>query len=152
MSANIGWTKDREDHLLALRETGMSASQVGLALGASKNACLARATKLGKPFPKRMPDERTGAAHSLRQFRAPKFSSIPLPEAGAMPFDPLLISLIDLEPHHCREVVSPDGAQALFCGHNKISSSSYCEHHHAINWQPAPSKKPSLYRFGAKAA
>ncbi len=75
-----------------------------------------------------------------------------IPEPAVMPVEPLNIPLVDLEKHHCREVVSFDGAMGLFCGHPKQPGSSFCSFHHAINWVPITPKKPALFRFGGRAA
>jgi hypothetical protein len=64
---------------------------------------------------------------------------------------PLNIPLVDLEKHHCREVIG-EGVSGLFCGHDKIAGSSYCAFHHAINWTPVTPRKPALFRFGGRAA
>jgi hypothetical protein len=69
----------------------------------------------------------------------------PLPAKAEMPFEPLNIPLVDLEKHHCREVVSPDGAIAAFCGHDKKPGSSYCPFHSARNEYLAPAKSAGTY-------
>lgn len=57
------------------------------------------------------------------------------------PPQPLNIPLVDLEPHHCREVVSPDGVTAAFCGHDKRPGSSYCWHHSGLNEYLGPPRQ-----------
>lgn len=75
-----------------------------------------------------------------------------IPEPAVMPVEPLNIPLVDLEKHHCREVVSSDGVMGLFCGHPKQPGSSFCSFHHAINWVPVTPTRPALFRFGGRAA
>jgi hypothetical protein len=70
--------------------------------------------------------------------------------SAPMPVPPLLITYADLQSHHCREII--DTAKALSCGHDKQAGSSFCPHHHSINWtapQPATRRQ---FVFGGKAA
>ena len=57
--------------------------------------------------------------------------------------EPLMIPLLELEPHHCRwPVNSPDNGEGfLFCGHQKCEGSSYCSHHHEISRSHAPVRR-----------
>lgn len=55
----------------------------------------------------------------------PDITPLPLPAPVAT--DEARVSLVDLEPHHCRFPVG-DPVQG-FCGHPKVEGLSYCEHH-----------------------
>lgn len=82
-----------------------------------------------------------GGARREKKVYSRKGSFRSVPAAAVMPVEPLLIPLVDLEKHHCREVVTPDGVTASFCGHPKKAGSSFCAFHHAINWMPAVPRK-----------
>lgn len=135
MAANVNWTPEKETRLLALREKGLSGSEAGAVLGLSKNTCLARAAKLGRPFSNRFPGERLNAEHRLKRFHAPQFSGVPLPKARPMPFPPLNIPFMELDVYeHCLEVMGTGGdGLAIYCGHKRRSGSSYCSYHSEIN-------------------
>lgn len=69
-----------------------------------------------------------------------------------MQFEPLNIPLVDLEPHHCREVVSPDGVTAYFCGHPQDGDTIYCIHHRRINLEIVTGKMRPFIRPRVRAA
>jgi hypothetical protein len=58
---------------------------------------------------------------------------------------PLHIPLLSLRYHHCREVTGTgDDGLALYCGHPKSGTTSYCAHHRRINLMMVI--KPKLHR------
>lgn len=76
----------------------------------------------------------------VRNFGTRMTTTLELP---AVPFEPraadvvpLNVSLLDLEWHQCREPYG-DGP-FTFCGHTAIPGKSFCTHHAAINYLPAP--------------
>jgi GcrA cell cycle regulator len=100
----------------------------------------------GHPRPKRS-HKAKGDANKVVKFRQPptfRESSAP------MPIPPLLITYADLQSHHCREIIDTD--KALSCGHPKQAGSSFCPHHHSINWMPPTPATRRQFVFGGKAA
>jgi hypothetical protein len=62
---------------------------------------------------------------------------------------PLNISLVDLEPHHCRYPLG-DGP-FLFCGLNKTDGSSYCETHFQLCRGIGTGSERAAHKIGAAA-
>lgn len=60
------------------------------------------------------------------------FESREVLELQCAEVEPLNISLLDLESHHCRWPYG-EGQEILFCGHPKNDVSSYCELHFALS-------------------
>jgi hypothetical protein len=150
----FNWTDERVD--LASKfwtTTTMSASQIALELGGvTRNAVIGKMNRLGLCQPKQSakPKSVRVRRNGVRVFQ-PRSRSF-TPKVTPMPVEPLNIPLVDLEPHHCREVVSQDGFIGLFCGRDKYGTSSYCYHHHLINEYPAPAKARVYIRVPGRAA
>lgn len=95
-----------------------------------------RAETPKKPKPPRAPlvrkrvDSRGGGrvATMAAQAVARTILAPPPPPEPRPELRPLVASLLDPQPHHCRW---PIGDQAFaFCGRQKIEGRPYCEHHH----------------------
>ncbi|WP_162002734.1 GcrA family cell cycle regulator [Microvirga tunisiensis] len=60
------------------------------------------------------------------------------------------VSFMDVKERHCREIMGSDGGLAVFCGQHKKDGSSFCVHHHRMNYVPftkpkrVAAKKPTL--------
>lgn len=139
---------EMDDKLIALWNNGLSAAQVGEALGVSKNAIMGKINRLrakGITLRARPASEATKEKRQARDARrhrsvalSPKLPRVhappvpPTPPAPpTAPSDTQFISLLDLLPWSCRYVVSPTPVGALYCGAPKTKG-SYCTAHAAI--------------------
>jgi len=110
----------------------------------TRNACIGRASriKLGKRLHKvNSKFEKQTLPRKPRQPPKPRyvpermvtiFKSREVLELQCAEVEPLNISLLDLESHHCRWPYG-EGREILFCGHQKDDVSSYCFHHLALS-------------------
>ena len=161
----FSWSEESISQLKALIAEKHTAGRIAAILSALLKARITRNAVIGKchrdgialaQTRQGRPRNRDGTPPARRprvlRVQFGRCLSPSIPEPAAMPVEPLKIPLIDLEQHHCREVVSSDGAMGLFCGHPKQAGSSFCRFHHAINWMPITPKKPAVFRFGGRAA
>ena len=143
------WTPDQDDMLAALVESGASARQIGATMGKTRNSIIGRVHRLGlklkqaanskgertprKPrvpgVPKSQPRKPVSVPH-LAFVAAPKVDP-------SIPVVPRLVSLMNLQAHECRWVAEGVGENALFCGHDRQGTSSWCPHHRARVFVPA---------------
>jgi GcrA cell cycle regulator len=137
------WSAERTETLKRLWAEGWSASQVAARLGVTRGAVTGRIHRLGlvgrasasraATIGRRTAEARAPrpAAHDAPG--APQGPSMPLP--AAQPDDVARVSVMDLEPYHCRWIPGDPveiGAYApLFCGLARSPGSSYCATHHA---------------------
>jgi GcrA cell cycle regulator len=128
MSA-LTWTPEQDAQVRALWRKGLTASKVGLEMGVSRNAIIGRLHRLGEP--KR--DNR------IKIFIAPRPAIAPTP-LDHNPHKSCNVGFLDVRFDQCREVVGHDGL-AIFCGEIIVDGSSYCQHHHTINYLPARARK-----------
>ena len=161
MTCGSLWTEERNAELKELWVQGLSAWQIGLVLGISRNAVMGKVyrMKLEKRAPtgpnggrQRKPGygvDGTGIAlphnHTLRK-RKPYIRRTPNPqqfirETGELieqPHEVLAppVSLMDLESHHCRWPI--DGSPTVYCGVQRIDGVSYCLTHARIAYQRPP--------------
>ena len=164
--SRFSWSEESVIQLKALIAEKHSAGRIAAILSGllkvriSKNSVIGKChrdgielaqTRGGRP---RNPDGiPRGKRRSVLRVQFGRCVAPPILQAAVMPVKPLNIALVDLEKHHCREVMASDGAMALFCGHEKVAGSSYCAFHQAINWMPVTPvtpKQPALFRFGAR--
>lgn len=137
------WTPERIERLKALFAEGLSREQIANHLGnISRNAVIGKLARLGfsDKKHKRVDESRRRKRHSINAGNSQRLHKIaftpafrqgppkdpapqPLPAAG----DVARISLMDLEPHHCRWP-SGDPVEG-FCGCTKQPGSSYCKAH-----------------------
>ena len=123
------WTKERDAALREMREQGYSFSQIAVKLGlTTRNAAIGRANRLRLPKEPRVRREKQSRVERHTPFRPPALKTEPLPLMDQQSDAP--VTLLDLEPHHCRWPVSD--APYAFCGATKQDGSSYCGHHHRV--------------------
>lgn len=128
----VPWTEERIATLKTLWMAGIATTEIAKELGGiSVCGVSGKAKRLGLPNRGRSVSRVTRRQPLIRLLRA-----------KAEPLASLNIGLLDLESRHCREVTGrgEDGL-ATFCGHQKAEASSFCPHHHAINYS-APQKSP----------
>jgi GcrA cell cycle regulator len=156
------WAPEHSDALRDCLSRGMSYGQAASAINArfgtefTRNAAIGRAKRLGlatvsvrKVLPRRRRPGRWGeSAPKTPQKNAPQGVVRRITTAAPPPapqpvrlvklrcvgIKPRLLAFADLEPGDCRYPYGGerDGEAYAFCGHPRISRSSYCGPHHAL--------------------
>jgi GcrA cell cycle regulator len=122
------WTKERIAQLCELRDQGFSAEQIAAKIGVTRNAVIGKVNRLGLVKQDTRPKTVRKLKPHIRNARlepAVQAKPLPLPVLDSKSDAP--VTLLDLEPHHCRWPVSD--APFMFCGGAKQDGSSYCEYH-----------------------
>lgn len=151
----VSWTPEIDAELRKLVADGLSYQRIAETLNRkyrlemTRNAAIGRATRIGiaitkvsakhkrvrraairrrhlasakaAAIHKRMLAERQSVAAQLAALPA-----VPLPPS-APDLEPLVASIADLEPHHCR--YTGDDRNFRFCGREKLAGLSWCAHH-----------------------
>lgn len=115
------WTEDEDRTLKQLYLAGNSYAVIAEKMGKSRQSVVARARRIvvgriarPKITVAATPEPRPRAEPELIRLRCAAI-------------EPLHVSLLDLEPHHCRY---PFGERDFtFCGHPKADGKSYCRDH-----------------------
>lgn len=142
MGQITAWTEDRIEKLKKLWADGHSASVIADRIGVSRSSVLGKVHRLklsGREEARREPVKRK-AYTRVRPVPPPKpRAPKPVPVFGAQPPQPLppeppgvatVMSLVDLEPHHCRwPIGDPRHAGFGYCGAEKVAGVSYCAGH-----------------------
>ncbi len=125
------WTAEMDTYITVNRGA-LSAELMGRFLKVTRSAVIGRSHRLRLPTLSRSP---TGKPKERVEYYRPKVGmAIKICEPPAMPVAPLNIPFIDLNSHHCREIVGSEGVgQSLSCGH-PIAKESYCRFHYAQNY------------------
>ena len=153
------WAEADDQQLRQLAEAGKSFSEIGAAIGRTRNACIGRAHRIGvikgdTKEPSQHPDAvRARAARAglpqpprpprapVERLFAPKQDNIPQPlypqpEASTTAFGTPR-PLLDLEPHHCRFPWGERDGVHLFCCADRLPGKAWCVEHHALVYRPA---------------
>lgn len=165
---NWAKTEGADDMLRILRGKGISydtiASEINAAYGTriTRNACIGRALRIGLAMPERArkAQQKRGGRRAipaqsrktspLAAFLAHKATLPHLPETPAD--DVARVSLIDLEPHHCRYPVGdPRQTGFGFCGDHHVPGAPYCERHAIRCAAPNPVRQIRHIEWAAKA-
>lgn len=146
-------TPDTQERIRRIKEfwhPGITSTEIARTLGVTRNSVIgifkrhAEALKPCRLEPKnsrRTPSETSNAKPRVRVkavMRKPEPEPEPELEPEAPP-EPLHLSLMDLERHHCRFPLG-DGPHT-FCGNERKQGSSYCSYHHNLTWAEAPKPK-----------
>lgn len=134
------WSPERDERLLELWRSGLSASEVGEQISVSRNAVLGRLHRLKEPkrnIPlevlsfrqRRYPN---GRPPRVRRKDPPKFERPVELFADNNPHKDRNVGLIEAMSNQCREIVGDDGL-AVFCG-AEIAHKSFCRYHAGINY------------------
>lgn len=133
----LAWDDERIARLKELRADGWTFGQIAKDLRVTRSALIGKAHRIGmcerkpKPptmarLPRREPARKPAVLRPIA-FRGPPIAAVPLPRATAD--DIARVSLIDLEPNHCRWPVGEPTAG--FCGCDRIEGLPYCAAHSA---------------------
>lgn len=164
------WTDNRVARLRVLwARDGMSASQIARELGegVSRNAVLGKAFRLKLPSRGQTTSEtgRQGSAligkRNARKARRERLAKERASETHKSPLRRFLVSdgcpviddtkpasvvtLEDLQPHHCRWIYGDPKSDYGFCGCQKVAGTSYCASHAVrVFAVPTPEKKSAV--------
>lgn len=145
------WAQVDLDEMRRLFDEGWSMGRIALALGRSRSSIAGKLRRLGikrgdTPTQglarrHRPPNPRRRKGGTLkrstpppRPVGAPKFNVVPFkPREPEKPLPPLNVGIYDLTPAHCRWPVSGEREHTLFCGHQRVTGSSYCGQHKALS-------------------
>ena len=167
MSGTRTWPAERVERLLDLNAKGYSASRIGEELRCSRNAAIGKLHRLGVAkvaagvrAPRRAnkryaaPKNRAVVVSRSTEARLPHRPywerMAPVPPPPPQRGDVARVAFADLEPHHCRYIISQTGLEARFCGAQKAGK-SYCGPHERICYGPTPAyrKRPRPERVAA---
>lgn len=176
-TAPKSWSTEEDEQLKKLTLEGLSASMIAERMpgNRSRNSIIGRQHRLGimgkqtqrKKRASRLPikptpvyDRHTLAATSahVRALRSLEAKMRYAETSKAMretpsEVEPLMIPLLDLEPHHCRWPIGDVGADDFgFCGHPKRAGVSYCEFHATIAFNGIPRRRSQRPEPRRKAA
>lgn len=110
------WTPAAENLLKDLWNAGRTAREIGQRFSISRNAVLGRLHRLRHGVERRRKSSKPRRPREIVHFGP----------------EPILVTLADLLPNHCRYICEGIGAEAKYCGHEKTFSSSYCAYHHGL--------------------
>jgi len=135
------WNEDQIETLKRLWANGLSAAQIGAAMGITRNAVLGKRKRLGLPERLRPPPK--GVTRRPKEKRyARRYSPIRYQEPAApiaeVPHAPLSVpcSLLELDDARCRWPFGNPGEAAFhFCGAD-TSNAPYCAYHARIAFEP----------------
>lgn len=135
------WQPEEDDLLRALWVKNISARQISITIGRTRNAVIGRANRLkltpravsrhapkpgaGRPRPRRSRELRRKQQKYIQDFKVAlkRMEGVELKEG---------VNLVDLEEHHCRFIAGDPLKGGVFCGQEKREGSSYCPEHHAF--------------------
>lgn len=142
-----GWTQERKDQVTALWNIhGLTAGQIVGRVGGTRNSIIGflyRAGLLGRRGKGKHPNgqcpsttnaNRKRKGFSFRGNNLPKPPETPLPPDALVHLSPQ-VSLLELEPHHCKAVLcGGDYSTKRYCG-RKATHKSWCEAHASVLYE-----------------
>ena len=141
----MSWTEERIQTLTALWEEGLSASEIGKALGVSKNAVVGKAHRLklaARPSPIKRDGESKRRRRNAALARARMAESVQTPtvvtevevDESIMPIAPVLERKQAQETRHqCLwPIGDPSDPGFHFCGEPSVAGKPYCAKHCAV--------------------
>jgi GcrA cell cycle regulator len=143
------WSDERVSLLLLLWRGGLSAREVGITLGTSRNSVIGKLDRLGESRPGTQRDNGSRGGRAVRKQKPPRynyrFEKTPpeLKRPGALPAEPPFPfrmpsaraighhALDGLRPRDCRwPIGDPRTPEFRFCGVPTAPDRSYCAHHY----------------------
>jgi hypothetical protein len=139
---NMQWKTIEVKELQSMIEAGLTAKEVGKAMGRSKNSIIGAAHRLGIKWPakpEKAKIEKEPRKRCRRQQNisivinpAPKKEEVMKPATDGVP-------ITELNYRSCRAIVASVGGPmgtALYCGEITEESVSFCDYHCSIYYQP----------------
>jgi GcrA cell cycle regulator len=141
------WTEEKIKTLTRMWADGRTCSQIGAAIGMSRNAVIGKRCRIGLPNRgeskskhRSRPRSTKYAVPEKRILTPPHIQALKAMEEemkAAAPVVrthddapvPLMIPLLDLTDQMCRWIVTDD-RPFLYCAHETEPGTSYCEHHY----------------------
>lgn len=147
------WTKDEDEQLRALWSKTLSARQISISIGRTRNAVIGRANRLklppravsrfskkpksGRPYFQKSPELRSKQDAFIKDFKR----ALAVMERASLSSG---VSFEDLEPHHCRFIAGDPLKGGVYCGQPKKEKSSFCPEHHALCFKSAKKSKKNF--------
>jgi GcrA cell cycle regulator len=161
----VHWTTEQSDALKDAVGAGLSFREAAEAINQrfgsthTRNAAIGKWYRLGTPFPKRAPREKKPRMYKPRQIgerpriirtngnsNAMRVISVEVVEQmrlRCVEIIPLNLTLAEISDDQCRYIAGDDH---LYCGHPKMSGSSYCTPHHHLVWEKPRAPKEKYFR------
>jgi GcrA cell cycle regulator len=142
LAIDAGWTAERIELLRCLFASGLSAREIALEIGVSRNAVLGKIFRLklnsgdekrrsagkGDPKVRRQVTQQS----IMRKLRADAYSAAEIPNSHRC-------SLLELTKQTCRWPISnATDVEFWFCGNEPVEGLPYCAGHARIAYRPAP--------------
>ena len=144
MQPSLVWPEQDVETLVKLWPTH-SAKEIGALMGRTRNSVIGKVNRMALP----MKREKLEAVRK-RTPTVPKAPRVRKPLPPRQRVEPMVIAapepvngglhILELEHNHCKEVIgygTPD-LLARYCGHDRKDGSSFCQFHHAKNYNPTP--------------
>jgi len=128
MNNTKNWTKDNINTLNELWVKDMSARQIGLIVGKTRNAVIGKANRLGLPRKKNSDYNVETVAHN--GWLKGNSKKVTLPEIDKISQGKRKYKLIELKQDQCRwGIGDPKNSNFHFCGAKIKGREPYCEYH-----------------------
>jgi GcrA cell cycle regulator len=138
---NVTWTPERIAQLRSCVEAGMTCSEIGIAIGVTRNAVIGKIHRLGLSSGRPAGvSARTNCPPRARHSRGPTQRRLlrlayaqaaideTLPDISVISAHPC--SLVDIAARQCRwPIGDPASTNFLFCGNDAINGFTYCVGH-----------------------
>ena len=154
------WSERDDETVRDLWAKGYSASEISKQLdNRSRNSVIGRIWRLKLPKritekssrdtaqrERRKNERATVAKNKTATFTLRRAERFKLPPQPIEPPTAVKIGkgilILDLKPHHCRDVIGYLGelGKPMYCGEPKYKNTSYCEYHNSINNIPPRSR------------
>jgi len=142
LSTNPGWTAEKVELLRSLCASGLSAREIALEIGVSRNAVIGKISRLklnsgerrrsaGKGEPKARPPSQQSIMRALRADAHSLAEGMRIPDSHRC-------SLLELTNQTCRWPISnATDVEFWFCGNQPIDGLPYCAGHARIAYRSA---------------
>jgi len=133
--SNRTWTPEQDAYIVRMALDGKTCSDTAKALHKAKSSILERAEQLEVKFAARGVSPKTykpRVAQGPIKVTPARQDLLDSPAPGAR-----LLSLFDLKPGQCKwPLGDPKEETFAYCGADRPLGKSFCDHHHAIAYQP----------------